>query len=151
MGCKGDWWRAQRAYLVGGRRWARSLQHGQKIETSRVAFQGLGAKVSPVRKYNHFKESCMASSKARRLLLHGSGFRRCFLPQRLFLSTWALLFQSRTPGLFTATVKRSFTKEKFVQESNNINTYMGGSQNYGPFLAPILIRHLIFRGPKRGP
>ena len=26
---------------------------------------------------------------------------------------------------------------------------MGGSQNYGPFLGPFIIRHLIFRGPKR--
>ena len=28
---------------------------------------------------------------------------------------------------------------------------MNGCQNYGPFLGPIIIRHLIFRGPKRGP
>ena len=28
--------------------------------------------------------------------------------------------------------------------------YMGGCQNYGPFLGS-LIRHLVFRGPKRGP
>ena len=29
--------------------------------------------------------------------------------------------------------------------------HMGSCQNYGPFLGPIIIRHLIFRGPKRGP
>ena len=29
--------------------------------------------------------------------------------------------------------------------------FLNGCQNYGPFLGPILIRHLIFRGPKRGP
>ena len=26
--------------------------------------------------------------------------------------------------------------------------YMGGCQNYGPFLGPYIIRHLIFRIPK---
>ena len=29
--------------------------------------------------------------------------------------------------------------------------HVGGCQNYGPFLGPIVIRHLIFRGPIRGP
>ena len=29
--------------------------------------------------------------------------------------------------------------------------YMGGCQNYGPFWVPIIIRHLIFRVPKKGP
>ena len=28
---------------------------------------------------------------------------------------------------------------------------MGGYQNYGPFLGPYVIRHLVFRGPKKGP
>ena len=29
---------------------------------------------------------------------------------------------------------------------------MGGCQNYGPFLGvPIIIRHLMFRAPKKGP
>ena len=28
---------------------------------------------------------------------------------------------------------------------------MGGCQNYGPFLVPIIIRHIIFRVPKKGP
>ena len=28
---------------------------------------------------------------------------------------------------------------------------MGGCQNYGPFLGPIIIRHLTFRVPKKGP
>ena len=28
---------------------------------------------------------------------------------------------------------------------------MGGCQNYGPFLVPIIIRHMIFRVPKKGP
>ena len=28
---------------------------------------------------------------------------------------------------------------------------MNGFQNYGPFVGPIVLRHLIFRGPKRGP
>ena len=27
--------------------------------------------------------------------------------------------------------------------------YMGGCQKYGPFLVPGIIRHLVFRGPKR--
>ena len=27
---------------------------------------------------------------------------------------------------------------------------MGGCQNYGPFCIPIIIRHLIFRVPKKG-
>ena len=31
------------------------------------------------------------------------------------------------------------------------NSHMNGCQNYGPLLGPIIIRHLIFRGPKRGP
>ena len=36
--------------------------------------------------------------------------------------------------------------------TNNISrsVYMNGCQNYGPSLGPIIIRHLIFRGPKRG-
>ena len=32
-----------------------------------------------------------------------------------------------------------------------LGSHMGGCQNYDPFLGPIIIRHLIFRGPKRGP
>ena len=28
---------------------------------------------------------------------------------------------------------------------------MGDGQNYGPFLGPYYIRHLIFRVPKKGP
>ena len=28
--------------------------------------------------------------------------------------------------------------------------YMGGCQNYGPFWIPIIIRHLMFRVPKKG-
>ena len=29
--------------------------------------------------------------------------------------------------------------------------YMGGCQNYGPFWIPIIIRHLIFGVPQKGP
>ena len=30
-----------------------------------------------------------------------------------------------------------------------IPIHMGGCQNYGPFLVPIIIRHLMFRVPKK--
>ena len=29
--------------------------------------------------------------------------------------------------------------------------YMSGCQNYGPFWVPLIIRHLLFRVPKKGP
>ena len=34
--------------------------------------------------------------------------------------------------------------------SGSFRHHMNGCQNYGSFLGPIIIRHLIFRGPKKG-
>ena len=39
-------------------------------------------------------------------------------------------------------------KREHIQGRGVLHTYMGGCQNYGPFLGPIIIRHLIFRDPK---
>ena len=35
--------------------------------------------------------------------------------------------------------------------SPQVDRPMGGCQNYGPFWVPIIIRHLLFRVPKKGP
>ena len=36
----------------------------------------------------------------------------------------------------------------FVEKGSG---HMGGCQNYGPFLVPNIVRHLLFRVPKKGP
>ena len=46
------------------------------------------------------------------------------------------------------------TGASWVQVPNSyvmMELYMGGCQNYGPFWVPTIIRHLIFRVPKKGP
>ena len=40
--------------------------------------------------------------------------------------------------------------ELFSLPQNNAELHMGGCQNYGLFWIPLMIRHLIFRVPKKG-